>query len=135
MSYVPIEEILPDWKAARTVISSLVPCRLGFAVTADSLSLDLSFLPQIQNVARCSNFSEICEVHDRIRLIRTMVPETLPPPKAWAPLLGRLASDVDPSECSEILENHSVMREAIGLPSTLQVIRHHLGLRPCPGLV
>ena len=134
MNYTPIESLLSSWPHARAVVTAMIPPKLTLELQDDTVNLDLRFLPIINDLVyhHCPQ-SEVDAFRARVVVAYRSLKVSLPKPSVWAAsgAFGR-ADQARIALLESVLDNHYVMRESMGRPSFLQVVRHLLGIAPSP---
>ena len=131
--FTPIEKLCPDWPQARFVILSFLPDEIEFESNGyGTVSICTDFVRPILESIPNRQAAAVRTLSARFNWIAQCLPMTLPTPVELQHFNGLLMTPAVLARIRDFLRQHHATRMEMGLPTSMQIFHHGLGLTKCP---
>lgn len=130
--YTPIEDYCYHWEDARQVVVAALPRDLLLVPAGGLLYPDVGFIRVIMTSVPDRHPHSIGVLRTRFNWIAQYLPITLPTQIEFAHLLREIEDTVLLEKAQQVLRNNDEVRISLGLPTSIQLIKHGLGIARCP---
>ena len=130
--FKPIEEDCDYWDDARPTIVALLPKQLSFAMFPDLMRIDFSFLNDILEAVPDHHRPTLDSLSHRLSWVARYLPNTLPMPIEYQHLQGLVLNSATRDRACHVLWANDQTRRELGVPTSIQLFRHGLGVACCP---
>lgn len=129
--YTPIQHTAPGWGNARAVVAQYLPDALRIApeqIDASIMTLDWSWAVQIM---RLTPYGYEERMLGRLGRLNDRLLDVLPHAEILSSFLGKMVTQRRLNGMTDLLAVHDLDRKAVGLATSIEMIRHEMGIEQC----
>lgn len=131
-NYIPIEDYCDYWDEARPFIVASLPPVLRLIPIGALLAPDIRFITNILRSVPDLHAPTIRALRIRFDWVARYLPNTLPTAVEFSHLLYENCDSRLLLLAEQVLRSNDAVRVELGLPTSMQLVKHALGVTRCP---